>query len=329
MDISTFIIKLLFKQDSVAIESFGFFIKKEQNAYIHPVSNTFSPPQFELKFHQDASCADNGLQNVISTELHMSNEEAKFKILNWLDEVKSDLKSGKKYTIKNLGHLVPHHGNTVLFEVDLSFNFNAENFGLKTFNAQPILTAEPTVPTMVRKIEAKKPTFNWLKYGVAAILVALVLSLGFFYKDLILGLFPNEKNVQLSQIDSTLTLQSEVDESIAIQQNAQIDSALQQEQVTDQNVANNENNTSVVARELQPYLLIAGCFKSEENASKYAETLKTKGYALAAVCGQTSGLYRVCYASFSNQTEANNFLAEIVAKGVKGSWVQFDESLSK
>lgn len=329
MDISNFLIKLLFQQEKVAIEGFGVFSKKEQTAYIHPVTSTFSPSQFEIKFEQDATCVDNGLNNAIASELHISSEESKFKIQNWLDEVKSDLKAGKKFTIKNLGHLVPHHGNTVLFEVDLSFNFNADSFGLKTFNSKPIPTIEPASQPLQPKVQVKQRSYKWLKYSIAALIAVLILSFGFFYKDMIVGFIVKENNDQESKIDSIEILKSQIEENTSIQQNAQLDSAIQMEEVIDQNIAKSETNSIVRTAELQPYLVIAGCFKSEENASNYAETLKTKGYELAAVCGQTSGLYRVCYASFSNQAEANNFLTEIVAKGVKGSWVQFDESLSK
>jgi cell division protein FtsN len=69
------------------------------------------------------------------------------------------------------------------------------------------------------------------------------------------------------------------------------------------------------------YMIIAGCFRSEQNAEEYVQELRTKGFD-ASIQGQTpQGLQKVVYGVYVQKSEALSELRKIRQKENSGAWL--------
>jgi cell division protein FtsN len=83
--------------------------------------------------------------------------------------------------------------------------------------------------------------------------------------------------------------------------------AVEAEPANSETVVEEVGNTTATGR----FQIIAGCFLSEENAHRFAEGLKGKGFD-ANVTGKTkTGLFKVSYNTFHTRNEAVNFLTNL------------------
>ncbi|MFW6019078.1 MAG: SPOR domain-containing protein [Bacteroidales bacterium] len=69
------------------------------------------------------------------------------------------------------------------------------------------------------------------------------------------------------------------------------------------------------------YLIIAGCFKSYENAEDLVEKLNNNGYPASVQGKTTHGLHRVAYDHFSDKQKAITKMNELIQKGEEGLWL--------
>jgi len=72
------------------------------------------------------------------------------------------------------------------------------------------------------------------------------------------------------------------------------------------------------------YYIIAGVFKSEENAERFAKGLRKKGFN-AEKFGKVGELYGVCYDNFTSKAEADTALNKIKREIDNGAWIKFIE----
>lgn len=327
IEINNLIVRLLINNDRLAIKNFGVFVKEYKETYIHPVSNTITPSRFELRFEQNQNQQDEILVNEISQIENSTKEEAEKTLNSFVENIYIDLKAGKKFTLKNIGHFVFKQGNSIVFEQDLQFNFYPESFGLKTIVAEPIKRVDITPPAPIKPIISnKKKSKKWLLYtSIAAVLVVLA-GLAYWQKTMITD-FISPKKVEIVAVDSNAIRESEEKRMIAEQSNMNLDSAMNAEENLDLAIENTEenggNNASISST--HPYLVVAGCFKVEQNAKNFSNDLAAKGFP-SLIVGKTSGLYRVCFGTYVSKDEANTALKDVVSKGYKGAWVQFVEN---
>lgn len=385
MEINNLIVRLLLANEYLAIKNLGIFRKEFQAAYIHPVSHVASPAHYSLKFEQNQNQTDEILENEISLFMQISKNEAADALQKFVDSIYTDLNAGKKYTLKNIGHLVYKQGNTIVFEQDTLFNFHTAAFGLKPVIASPVNKSsevqnttetiavneippvkknqekveipvkielkeekivvkeviaeeekiqqvqeipdvpkpksEESKPQVITKPENKK-SLKWIWYVSAAILIIGLAGFAYVFKDTILSKFENKTIENLKDTVSNAEQIAKMEESQV--QNQNLDSLMTAEENFDNQVIESEQNPSKYSTDNQkPYLLVAGCFKSESNAQNYADELIKKGFT-AELIGQTSGMNRVCFGSYFTKEEANQMLKEVSSKGFKGAWVQFD-----
>jgi hypothetical protein len=66
------------------------------------------------------------------------------------------------------------------------------------------------------------------------------------------------------------------------------------------------------------FLLVAGTFSKETNASTLVEKLKSEGFGSASMTPLSGGMYRVTAGSYDSKDAAENAKNELVAKGMKG-----------
>jgi hypothetical protein len=91
--------------------------------------------------------------------------------------------------------------------------------------------------------------------------------------------------------------------------------------VKEKNTENTNINQNTPSISEEKFAIIAGCFSSIENAEKYVNELKSKGYP-AKVFGTTkTGLHRVAISTFNNETEALENLSQLRLTFAGNTWL--------
>ena len=71
------------------------------------------------------------------------------------------------------------------------------------------------------------------------------------------------------------------------------------------------------------YQIIVGCFRIEENATKFEAELKSKGFNASIAGKNKQGLTMVSASSFTNLSETENALLKIQSEVNSEAWVYF------
>ncbi len=333
MDLVLHISKLLFSNNILVIPNLGVFEVSIQEAYIHPVSNDFTPKYKKIKFTKNFEATD----SVLSKSIIDGNSD---KIIEaFVIDVKNSLENGKSFNFKNIGVLKMHSSGTIIFEQDLSFNYEKSFFGLEAFEGQ-LIKKEEDKKIVVLNAEEDKPKRRllWLWFSVLTVAVLVVLFMIFkdnfvsdnsqpivikdttvntkLHNDLVDNDVFIDTNMLDSVEDSTL-VNSEIDSSSVDVSNVNV-----KEQADTQLVAL-VDKTTIEPKTKKKYYVIAACFRSESKAREYLQEIKQKGYNDASIEGKTAGgLIRVCYAGFDKRYKAKKFLEETSAKEAKNLWIQ-------
>jgi len=177
-------------------------------------------------------------------------------------------------------------------------------------------TTLPPPPELGKREKKKRSKLPWLI--LLLLLIGLSVS-GFFYKDQILAYFDkgehkteNEAATDQNQSDIAEPIADEIDTTNNADMS--IDETpveLENEQDIEEVV---EENTYPIINETKAgsYHLIGNSFGEEGNATKYAESMKSKGYP-AQIIGRYDGLYLVSLRSYDSRAAAEMGRSSVVA----------------
>ena len=203
-------------------------------------------------------------------------------------------------------------------------------------------------PKTPKKEPAKKGTTNKKKaWAIPAILIIFIVAAGWYMQsewqvlsDLNLPLKETPKDVpekssvnkenQNSEtiIETSSNKEKDQTKSSSKASNAENLNKEQEAKETQIKSTNNQSKKAPAKKSQQTtkaqtgdYLIIAGCFKSYENAENLAAKLNKQGFP-ASIQGKTpQGLHRVVYDYFSNKQKAIAELNKLTQKGKEGIWL--------
>jgi cell division protein FtsN len=356
MDNSLFF-RFLVENESLAIQGFGIFTTEPQEAYIHPIDNSFSPRGKKISFRLDKNTADNGFLQFMAAAEGLSRVVAastlKSEITKWI----KTLKSNGVVDLPMLGVIKLNSSGNVIFVQNNEVSADKKFFGLKEFKAEPVETAKakPATPVAAAPSEQKKKR-RLLPWMSAAAIVIIIAGGIWFFKDMIFS------TSNVNTVENTGTpVKTKTSETVETENDAvQKDNDTNQNTasdidkpdttgyaVSDNSIAGNTKETvdtqevtetrdETVGKETQTgvepeppaihgkvrYYVIAGCFRNPEKADAFLNELKQKGYD-ATIEGKTpGGLIRVCYGGYSSWRKAAKISSEINSKENTTSWVQ-------
>ncbi len=354
--ISTHIRKLLFDNSKVIINGLGYFEAIEDKAYHHPVGHDFTPKNKKISFRLDKNAKD----SMLAESLGGSN--ANNEIHDFAQQVIKDLIAGKKVVLEGIGVIYKHEKGNVLFTQDEDVVFDKEFFGLEGFHQDPIskVAAVPvaapvaigvpvkdtSVKTQEKKVEEKveekkvekveekveekkvekieekeKGSMLWLWVAITGITASLIIAFVFLTDD------------TSDKVKETIVITSDkiIVEKDKVTEIKKIDTILIEENIADNEIAIVEKVEVIeevveVAVDKGGYYVMAGCFKSSRNATRYLKVLKEGDYPNAVIKGKTaSGLIRVCYDKFASESVAESFMEKTSKKENIELWMQFIE----
>ena len=293
MQIEKHISDLLYRYQCVTVPGFGAFLTETVSAHVTGSASSFFPPKKVVSFNANVKNNDGLLANHVALQEKMSYELAVIKIGDVVNEWTYLLQNRNRVVLKNIGEISVNNEMNWVFEPANTVNYLTDSFGLSSF-VSPEITRE-VLKQEVEALEEKAPIiftperkrdYSYLKY--AAIFVVMLGAGGFGYKT-----------YYDQQIETkTLAVQKNVQEKVQqqIQQATFVISAP---------VETVELSVAAPVEEKMPYHLVAGAYRSEENANKAITELKAAGFENAKMLSMNKhNLYPVVYGSFKNLNEA-------------------------
>lgn len=293
MQIEKHISDLLYRYQCVTVPGFGAFLTETVSAHVTGSASSFFPPKKVVSFNANVKNNDGLLANHVALQEKMSYELAVIKIGDVVNEWTYLLQNRNRVVLKNIGEISVNNEMNWVFEPANTVNYLTDSFGLTPF-VSPEITRE-VLKQEVEALEEKTPIiftperkkdYSYLKY--AAIFVVMLGAGGFGYKT-----------YYDQQIETkTLAVQKNVQEKV--QQQIQ-----QATFVINAPVEAVELSVAAPIEEKMPYHLVAGAYRSEENANKAIAELKAAGFENAKMLPMNKhNLYPVVYGSFKNLNEA-------------------------
>lgn len=310
MMLDQYISDLLYRYQCVTVPGFGAFVAEIVPAQISGSAANFLPPRKVITFNANIKNNDGLLANHISANENLSFENATAKIqqqvINWVNQ----LENRNSISFEKIGTVsVNGEEKNWVFEPVQTTNFLTSSFGLANIISPEI--KREVYKKEVEAIEEKAPItitperkkdYSFLKY---AAVFALFTTVGLFgYKTY------NDQQV----LNQTLVAQKNVQEKV-------------QEQIQQATFFIETSAIPVelpVAEEKLPYHLIAGAFRSEENAQKALQMLIDQGFKAEILEKNKYNLYPVAYGSYKTQEEAEVVKQKLKAEVDAEAWLLID-----
>jgi hypothetical protein len=322
MKIEKYISELLYRYQCVGVPGFGAFLCEWQSAQVIVAQNSFVPPKKVISFNSHIKNNDGLLANHIALQEKISYENAVSKIQTqvvfWLEK----LENKESLVLENIGEIFSNSEHNFVFKPNTAINYLTDSFGLAGFNSPEIVRAnqitsevEPIVEapvsidntveeeTPVIPLNGKNRTKNWMKYAAA---VAVFASAGTYGYKL--------------YFDYTIEQQTSIVEKTVQEK---INQKLQEATFVIPNPINAVDLT-LEETHTEKYHVVAGAFRSKQNAIKAMNDLISKGFEAHLLTENKYGLIPVAFGSFSNLTEAQNLKTEIKAKDSVEAWLLID-----
>ncbi len=328
MKIEKYISGLLYRYQCVSIPGFGAFLSEWQSAQIAEGHNSFVPPRKVISFNSNIKTNDGLLANHIALQEKISYENALTKIQTqvvfWLEK----LENKEVLTLENIGEVFSNSENNLVFKPNTSVNYLMDSFGLSGFNSPEIIRENQTQnitetisvaqkvveneileeegvenETPVIPLVQTKPNTNWLKYAAA---IALFSSAGTYGYKMYYDYTIDQKTI-LVEKSVQEKVNQKLQEATFVLPNpmAAVDLTLEE-----------KPNTK--------YHVVAGAYRSEQNAEKAMKELLSKGFEAHVLTKNKYGLIPVAFGSYSNLKDAQSLKLQIKAKDSIDAWLLID-----
>ena len=312
MKIEQYISQLLYRHQCVTVPGFGAFLTEIQSAQLHENTHSFYPPKKVISFNPHLKNNDGLLANHIATAEKTTYENAVTSIESEVVIWKSILEVNQRFTLKNVGELYLNAEKNIVFTPSENINYLKESFGLNSFVSPAVKREVYKQETQI--IEEKAPIIftpekrsasapSYLKYA-AIFVLALTASGTIGYK-----LFQNHVAEQTLIVETAVQkqVQNKIQEATFFIENPM------------------PSVTLTVKEEKLNYHVVAGVFRSEENADKaYAELLES-GFKARRIAPNKHGYFPVVYGSYAHLAEAEQAKKDIRKSTASDAWILIKE----
>jgi len=326
MKIEKYISELLYRYQCVGVPGFGAFLCEWQSAQVIVGQSSFAPPKKVISFNSNIKNNDGLLANHIALQEKISYEKAlnsiQTQVVFWLEK----LENKEHLVLENIGEIFSNSEHNFVFKPNTAINYLTDSFGLAGFNSPEITRAnqiltdvasvtEPIIETpisieestekdtLVIPINGKNRSSNWLKYAAA---VAVFASAGTYGYKMYYDYTINQQTIIVEK-----TVQEKINQKI------------QEATFVIPNPINAVDLT-LEATHNGKYHVIAGAYRSEQNATKAMNDLLSQGFEAHLLTENKFGLIPVAFGSFSNLSEAQNLKIQIKSKDSVDAWLLID-----
>jgi hypothetical protein len=310
MQIEKHISDLLYRYQCVTVPGFGAFLTETVSAHVTGSASSFFPPKKVVSFNANVKNNDGLLANHVALQEKMSYELAVIKINDVAAEWTYLLQNRNRLALKNIGEISVNNEMNWVFEPANTINFLTDAFGLTSF-VSPEITREK-LKQEVEALEERAPiiftpqrkrNYSYLKY--AAVFTVMFGA----------GTFGYKMYYDQQVMEQTLIVEKKVQEKV--QQQIQEATFMLSNPIPSVELA--------IVEEKMPYHLVAGAYRSEENANKAIAELTAAGFENAKMLPLNKHkLYPVVYASFKTLNEAQSERRAIQKSHNAEAWLLID-----
>lgn len=290
MLVDKYISELLYRYQCVTVPGFGAFISEMQSAQISGSASTFLPPRKVISFNHNIKNNDGLLANHIALQENVSYESAVVKITSVVNTWLFTLENKDKLHLDKIGEIHINGENNWIFQPENTVNYLVSSFGLNSFVA-PEMKREALLKQVeifeikkepIEVVPEKRSNYSYLKYAAA---ITIFLGAG-------ISAYKIQHDQQVAS--DTLAIKKEVQQEV--QNRIQQATFFIDNPITTVELA--------VKEEKKPYHLIAGAFRSDQNAEKALKMLLEQGYKAHILEKNKQGLIPVAYGSYATFEES-------------------------
>jgi hypothetical protein len=315
MKIETYIAQLLYRYQCVTVPGFGAFLTEIQSAQLNESTNSFFPPKKLISFNSQIKNNDgllaNHIANTEKTSYGFAVSAIAFEILNW----KKELEEQGILQLKNIGEIRLNNDGNLIFTPNQQSNYLASSFGLNPF-VSPLIKRE-VFEKSIQELQQRetielhadsqqRTAPSYLKYAAILVLgLGITASIGY-------PLYENQIAAQTLVVETAV--QKKIDNKIQ-QATFFIENPLPAVTLSVDSVAKNSTVKGL------SYHIIAGAFRSEQNALKAYNQLIKEGYNARMLEENKHGLFPVLYGSYATMAEAEEAQREIRKAENPDAWI--------
>jgi hypothetical protein len=299
MQLTRYIQELLYQHECVTIPYFGAFLTRYFEARVSE-SGAFTPPRKEVNFNQLLMANDGVLAHYYAQKEAVSYEKALRLIEKEVSSWKRRLQT-QTLRFPGVGEIRLNKARRIEFVPWGKVNFDLNSFGLSSFQRSPLnktitlnimenSNKEDLMFTPEKQKDASKKS-PVLRYAAIGLIGVALLSAAYYFSD---------QYVTQERILAQEKAQQQIEKNV---QEATFD--LGRLNAVEVNVA---ATSAVITPDQIYYSVIAGSFRSIDNAEKKVSQLIDEGYPAALAQANPDGLYRVAYGRYDTKKEAINML---------------------
>lgn len=305
MTTANYISDLLYRYECVIVPNFGGFVTNEISAKVNHFTHTFYPPSNQLTFNSHLQNNDGLLANYIAAAKKISYSEALESIEKEVAEWKL-LLTVEVLELENIGSFKLNKEYKLIFEPTNSLNYLTSSFGLDSYVSPAIkrIVFKEKVKQLETSStgETKRKIPAFIKYAATAAILFALGTVGWNeyqkieYKNLVAESEQQQKKVEKTIQEATFVISNPLP---AITLN--------------------------ITKETYNYHIIAGAFRTPENAEKKLQQLLEKGYNAKILGANKWDLTQVAYESFTTEDEAINKMRIIHKTESEDAWLLVKE----
>jgi hypothetical protein len=329
MELLPLIRQHLYLEDDTIIPGLGGFTSRHYPARLVAETGTVIPPVREILFDGSLQHNDGKLQQRVARECGTNLSRARQLLEEFVQELKCRTMEGEKVILEGIGYFHADEDGGVHFRLEPGANLNLDFYGLTPVHVHRLVPRSPvqlSVPgpagriTRSQALREPLPRQPVMHDGRPLKRVLIAIPLLF-----LLALLPNNPELTRRMSHEKASLGPDPSLFMLEYPEAQIGEGSREivypiggfETVGEEGSEIPESPSPAPEAEPAPavvhtarYPLVAGLFKSEANANRYAEELTIKGYP-ASITITPSGFYRITIGSFDSVKEAQERVNEI------------------
>jgi flagellar basal body-associated protein FliL len=323
--VAKYIKELLFEHECVILPGFGGFLTQYVSADIHPITHKMQPPSRRVAFNEHLKNNDGLLVDAVAMGEILPKAEVLKEIEAFVNEMRDKLLRSRIYELKHVGRFFYNKEDQLEFEPDTTVNYLADSFSLPELFFKPIernTISMNTVQKSGRPTNARKPSPKDLagdtdtpakKTSAAVIILPILL--------LLLGgasafLYFNQDNQSLASFNPFVIFGNHEEVKKAEPAVPQASDSTLAENSVDESAMGNE-----ISSKASRYHIVAGSFRSRDNAEKLQRKLEKKNQTSTIIEPQGGEFYRVSIAETDNKDEAKSQLKKLKGSFGKKIWI--------
>ena len=305
MTTANYISDLLYRYECVIVPNFGGFVTNEISAKVNHFTHTFYPPSKLLTFNSHLQNNDGLLANYVAAAKNISYSEALEVIEKEVVEWKL-LMNVEVLELENIGSFKLNKERKLIFEPANSLNYLTSSFGLGSYVSPAIkrVVYQEKIKQLepFSTVETKRKTPAFIKYAATAAILFALGTVGW--------------NEYQKMEYNSLVAQAE-------QQQKKVEKTIQEATFV---IANPLPAITLnISKETYNYHIIAGAFRTPENAEKKLQQLLEKGYNAKILGVNKWDLTQVAFESFTTEDEAINKMRIIHKTESQDAWLLVKE----